>query len=118
MTSLTMPQIPGYGSVVELEVAGNGHCYFLSLSELLGLEQYTPLDLRRALGAWMVSNEETLLPDCGFISLREYVYTSYQITVKEYAQRLVDPFFETHEECAGKRAFVQGTELELICSAL
>ena len=113
-----MPQIPGNGNVVELTVAGNGHCYFLSLSELLRLKRFTPLDLRLALGAWMVSNEEISLPGCGGVSLREYIADSYHNTVKEYAQRLIDPYFEEHEECAGRRTFVQGTEVELICSAL
>ncbi len=113
-----MPKIPGDGCVVELEVGGNGHCYFLGLCELLLLKQITPLDLRRALGAWMVSNEEIALTVLGGISLRDYIAASHFITVQEYAQRLVDPCIEEDEECVGRRTFVQATELELICSAL
>ena len=50
-----------HGSGWELEVAGNGHCLFLAIIEGLRLVGRTPLDVRRAVGAWMLRHRGAVL---------------------------------------------------------
>ncbi len=45
----------------ELEVASNGHCLFLAIIEGLRLVGRTALDVRRAVGAWMLRHRGAVL---------------------------------------------------------
>ena len=47
----------------ELEVEGNGLCQDLSILEALLLSGRSPLDLRRAFGAWMLLNSTRSCPE-------------------------------------------------------
>lgn len=102
-----------HGRGWELEVGANGHCMFLSLLETLRLAGYTPLDLRRAVGAWMVRNQAEVLP--GGMTLAATLLAEHGLSVEAYARRLVDPEAEAREDGTGGRTYPQGTGTDFTC---
>ena len=98
----------------ELEIAGNGHCQLLCILEGLGLVGYTPLDLRRAIGAWLLTNELLELP--GGMTVAGTIRAEYRMTVEEYVRdHLLNPEAEAHDDDPSTD-FAQGTLLEIQAS--
>ena len=101
-----------HGRGWELEVGANDHCMFLAKLEVL---QFTPLDVRCAVGAWMVRHKDMVLP--GGMTVAGTIMAEYGLSAEAYARRLVDPEAEARDDDAstGKRSFPQGTLLDLLC---
>jgi hypothetical protein len=100
-----------------LEVSGNGLCQDLGISEALFLSGRTPLDLRRACGAWMLLNQHAALP--GDMSVSTSIRAEKSMTVAEYVRHRLDPDAEAHADdvSTGRRNFPQGTLIDLHCYA-
>ena len=107
-----------HGRGWELEVGAKGHCMFLGELEVLRLVGFTPLDVRRAVGAWMVRHKDMVLP--GGMTVAGTIMAEYGLSAEAYARRLVDPEAEARDDDAstassGRRSFPQGTLLDLLC---
>ncbi len=104
-----------HGCGREVEVSGNGLCQDLGISEALFLSDQTPLDLRRASGAWMLLNQHAALS--GDMSVCSSIQTEKNMTVAEYARHRLDPNAEAHADdvSTGRRNFPQGTLIDLHC---
>ena len=117
---LTTPEakrLVRHGRGLELEVSGNGLCQDLGISEALFLSGRTPLDLRRACGAWMLLNQHAALP--GGMSVCTSIRAEKNMTVAEYVRHRLDPNAEAHADdvSTGRRNFPQGTLIDLHCYA-
>ena len=99
----------------ELPVAGNGHCLFLVALAGMRLRSRTPLDLRMAVGAWMLRHRGVVLP--WGMTVEAMVMVEHGLTMEGYVARLVDPEAEAHDddESTGRRNYPQGTLLDLLC---
>jgi hypothetical protein len=99
----------------ELPVAGNGHCLFLGVLKWLRLRSRTPLDLRMAVGAWMLRHRGVVLP--WGMTVEAMVMVEHGLTMEGYVARLVDPEAEAHDddESTGRRNYPQGNLLDLLC---
>ena len=100
----------GNGDVWQILHAGNGHCLYLTCLYQLRLDSYSPVDMRRALGAWMLLNQDELLP--GGITLSSMIRSEHRVELDEYVLWLVDPVREEHDNKPGRRNFAQGTDIE------
>ena len=100
-----------HGCGQELVVSGNDHCMYLCIGEVLGLRCYTPLDIRRSTGAWMLLNQDATLP--GGMTVLATIRAENKLTVEEYVCNRLDPKGEAHED--GRRNFPQGTLVDLQC---
>ena len=98
-----------------MEVAGNGLCQDLSILEALFLSGRSPLDLRRASGAWMLLNQDAVLP--GNITVGASIQAEKSMTVEEYVRHRLDPNAEAHADdvSTGRRNFPQGVLIDLQC---
>lgn len=105
------------GTGWELEESGNGHCLFNCAIEIARLRSFTPVDVRRACGAWMLRHPHVVLP--GGITVEQMIRDEHGMTVAEYVARLLDPQAEAHDDdpSSGRRNYPQGTHLELPCLA-
>ena len=105
-----------HGRGWELEVGAKGHCMFLGELEVLRLVGFTPLDVCRAVGAWMVRHKDMVLP--GGMTVAGTIMAEYGLSAEAYARRLVDPEAGARDDDAssGRRSFPQGTLLDLLCS--
>ena len=99
----------------ELEVAGNGLCQDLSILEALLLSGRSPLDLRRASGAWMLLNQHAVLP--GGMTVGASILAEKSMTMEEYVRHRLDPNAEAHADdvSTGRRNFPQGILIDLQC---
>jgi len=106
-----------HGCGRESEVSGNGLCQDLGISEALFLSDRSPLDLRRACGAWMLLYQHAALP--GDMSVSESIRAEKNMTVAEYVRHRLDPDAEAHADdvSTGRRNFPQGTLIDLHCYA-
>ena len=102
----------GDGKVWQIFHAGNRHCLYLALIRQLGLP-HSPVDVRRAVGAWILLNPFEMLP--GGISVTDKILAEHGAGVEEYVRWLVDPQREADDERPGARGFALGTDIEIFC---